>query len=113
MKLIYAEDLLENFPKGEAFTSEYIIDKINKSKAIILKDVIYKDDALDALGARPNNYTNEPEEIQEVWDWDYYYHSIKTIEPIKFPNPCQNCSNNPQNGGSGICHCILGSPKIT
>ena len=26
---------------------------------------------------------------------------------------CINCSNNPKNGGSGICHCILGQPKIT
>ena len=25
---------------------------------------------------------------------------------------CKHCSNNPKNGGSGICHCILGSPKI-
>ena len=22
---------------------------------------------------------------------------------------CARCSNNPKNGGSGICHCILGS----
>ena len=29
------------------------------------------------------------------------------------PNPCKTCSNHPSNGGSGICHCILGSPKIT
>ena len=28
-------------------------------------------------------------------------------------SPCDACSNNPKNGGSGICHCILGSPKIT
>ena len=28
-------------------------------------------------------------------------------------SPCQHCSNNPINGGSGICHCILGQPKIT
>lgn len=26
---------------------------------------------------------------------------------------CANCSNNPKNGGSGICHCTLGQPKIT
>lgn len=26
---------------------------------------------------------------------------------------CVNCSNNPKNGGSGICHCTLGQPKIT
>lgn len=26
---------------------------------------------------------------------------------------CDNCSNNPKNGGDGICNCILGLPKIT
>lgn len=26
---------------------------------------------------------------------------------------CINCSNNPKNGGSGICHCTLGQIKIT
>ena len=26
---------------------------------------------------------------------------------------CEHCGNNPANGGSGICHCILGSPQIT
>ena len=26
---------------------------------------------------------------------------------------CLNCPNHPNNGGSGICHCILGTPIIT
>ena len=26
------------------------------------------------------------------------------------PEPCRNCLNNPINGGTGICHCILGNP---
>ena len=25
---------------------------------------------------------------------------------------CVNCSNNPKNGGSGICHCILGQTHV-
>lgn len=25
---------------------------------------------------------------------------------------CQKCANNPRNGGSGICHCTLGLPKV-
>lgn len=25
---------------------------------------------------------------------------------------CDSCSNNPKNGGSGICHCTLGLPVI-
>ena len=28
------------------------------------------------------------------------------------PAPCRNCSNHPSNGGSGICHCILGIQTI-
>ena len=28
-------------------------------------------------------------------------------------SPCDRCSNNPKNGGSGICHCILGQPQVT
>lgn len=27
-------------------------------------------------------------------------------------DPCKACPNNPANGGSGICHCILGN-RIT
>lgn len=26
---------------------------------------------------------------------------------------CVHCSNNPKNGGSGICNCTLGLPSIT
>ena len=33
---------------------------------------------------------------------------------LNFTNSaCANCSNNPKNGGSGICLCTLGGPKIT
>lgn len=27
-------------------------------------------------------------------------------------NACENCSNNPKNGGTGICHCILGTSIV-
>ena len=26
---------------------------------------------------------------------------------------CKYCQNNPKNGGSGVCQCILGTPIIT
>ena len=29
------------------------------------------------------------------------------------PVNCRNCSQHPSNGGSGICHCILGMTKVT
>lgn len=28
------------------------------------------------------------------------------------PKDCENCSNHPKNGGSGICNCTLGLPEI-
>ena len=28
------------------------------------------------------------------------------------PAACRNCSNHPVNGGSGVCHCILGSLPV-
>jgi len=30
-----------------------------------------------------------------------------------FSGKCENCSNNPKNGGSGICNCIMGQTSIT
>lgn len=35
------------------------------------------------------------------------------IEDDDIPSACISCSNHKSNGGSGICHCILGSPQIT
>jgi len=33
-------------------------------------------------------------------------------QPLK-TDSCERCSNNPKNGGDGICQCILGLPSIT
>ena len=33
----------------------------------------------------------------------FYEHCNNSI-----PAPCRTCSNNPANGGTGICHCTLG-----
>lgn len=52
--------------------------------------------------------------------WDSEQHNW--LEQIKkhtqnFSNftssACRMCSNNPVNGGSGICHCILGISPIS
>lgn len=47
-----------------------------------------------------------------------YVDSISVPNGINFydnfykSSSCDNCSNNPKNGGSGICNCILGQPRI-
>ena len=55
-------------------------------------------------------YTSKP--IKEEWP-------DATVLPEQYrsdsfiPEACRNCSNHPSNGGSGICNCTLGLPKIT
>lgn len=50
----------------------------------------------------------------QVKDWKYKEPEFYTISDLKdnIPEACRNCSNHPSNGGSGICHCTLGAPKI-
>lgn len=35
-------------------------------------------------------------------------HPIQPSNAFFDNSPCKYCNNNPVNGGSGICHCILG-----
>ena len=60
--------------------------------------------------------TIETESIEQIrWERDVAIQQLADLgyglgeKPI---SPCQNCSNNPKNGGSGICHCILGTQLI-
>lgn len=61
---------------------------------IVIKDgiVIITDD--NSQGYRTTYNTNFP----------YYQHF--------YNNTCMSCPNNPKNGGSGICNCILGTQVV-
>ena len=45
----------------------------------------------------------ETNKIKKVFDFD----KIGGI-----PAPCIHCPNHPSNGGTGICHCTLGTAKL-
>ena len=49
----------------------------------------------------PNNYQ------ENIIPDEYLYHLPPSISMNN--QYCQTCNNNPANGGTGICHCILGS----
>lgn len=44
----------------------------------------------------------------------YYLKDIPIMNTFYYNSnsPCQNYLNNPNNGGSGICHCVLGNSTI-
>lgn len=49
-------------------------------------------------------------DIEKWRTWSHTYDNMCKERPtVDIPEPCQKCSNHPSNGGSGICHCILGS----
>ena len=50
---------------------------------------------------------------QELNNYEKAYSYFKDNSFSLFnSNPCQHCSNNPANGGSGVCYCILGSQQV-
>lgn len=50
----------------------------------------------------------------QVKDWkDFKYKEPEFYTTCdNIPEACRNCSNHPSNGGSGICHCILGQNPV-
>ena len=77
------------------------------------------------FGGNTNNFTDKNnisivlDESSTNWDsiditdWDST--NIKTSSAINTAfckNPCENCPNNPKNGGDGVCFCILGQQNI-
>jgi len=81
---------------------------------------VYKMEVPNIPGPVLKNIYNELNTFEELMD--LIYKGIEEKNPNKLvpykdienynwyeSNTCKNCSNNPKNGGSGICHCILGS----
>jgi hypothetical protein len=54
----------------------------------------------------PQTY-NTFEEHQDEWPRKYLGKWIGLYPQIDYPSCCDGCSNNPKNGGSGICNCTL------
>ena len=50
---------------------------------------------------QPNTYVYKPTAPTIYWPQN------------GIPEACRSCANHPSNGGTGICHCTLGSPSIT
>ena len=60
----------------------------------------------------PDETIEESDEIYRGYH-TIHYPVLTSDKTLKTNMYCDNCPNNPSNGGSGICHCILGQPHIT
>lgn len=93
------------------------------------KELIYEDDHFEI----PEEYKNmtieelreakekllsqmRPATEKEIQSVEDYIGSISESTGINFhfdtPSVCNQCNNNPKNGGSGICNCTLGQQTI-
>ena len=61
-------------------------------------DKIYQQTGTQELVAVPDVH------FEHLLDWS----STSPLAIDGIPNACRTCSNHPSNGGSGICHCIMG-----
>lgn len=61
--------------------------------------IIIKDGTVVITDDNPQDYR-----MTYNTNFPYYQHF--------YNNTCMNCSNNPKNGGSGNCNCILGTQVI-
>lgn len=58
------------------------------------------------------NYDHLEVSLNDLTILNNYNYQDATIGTFDNPS-CVGCSNNPKNGGSGICFCILGQSEIT
>lgn len=54
-------------------------------------------------------YTVKKDNVIGIGD-DFAIYCNDTV--FEIPEACKACSNHPSNGGSGVCHCTLGSYDI-
>ena len=54
----------------------------------------------------------EKQSGSQYWELNQGYYTTLQSKS-KEPDPCFSCPNNIKNGGTGICNCTLGGPKIT
>lgn len=52
-------------------------------------------------------------EDNKSWIDELMRRPVKLDFEMMPPKPCRTCPNHPNNGGSGMCNCILGNYPIT
>lgn len=50
---------------------------------------------------------------QAVVEYPYRTAAPQVVWTNYIPEACRSCTSHPSNGGTGICHCTLGSPSVT
>ena len=78
------------------------LDKLRKSKGHVLAIV----------NTKTGEYEPLKDDVIIIHPEDFNFVKLDYGNSYPYPLPCENCSNNPKNGGGGVCHCVLGQQVI-
>lgn len=116
------------FEKGDSFYpdnnysligskyDEEVINSLATTVSNYYGNTVNATEAMEAFAKAVEEYSNKLSDSLEEYNNSLIKHNLfKDFEKdFEIEQPaCQNCSNNPKNGGSGICHCIVGQMNIT
>ena len=88
------------------------IDNLATTVSNYYGNTINAAEAMEAFVKTIEEYSNKLNEGLEEYNDNLIKHDL--IKDFKIEqSACKNCPNNIKNGGSGICHCILGQMQIT
>lgn len=95
---------------------ELIDSEISGSDLRIALDIIKKyeksESEKDDIEAARNKLLKALDE-EDIFEYSKVFDEVPSITITNLTNTsCEYCSNNPKNGGSGICNCIMGCPTI-
>ena len=100
----------------EIITSDHtnVLNNLATTVSNYYGNTINATEAMEAFAKTIEEYSNKSSEGLEEYNDNLIKHDLFKDFEIEIEQPaCKNCSNNPKNGGSGICHCILGQTPVT
>lgn len=71
-----------------------------------IEDIVKE--AIEKIYDKPETKELLPHTISVETPDIHFEHLLQWSSHTGIPSACRTCSNHPSNGGSGICHCIMG-----
>lgn len=105
------KDRLYSVSKALFMISETLVDesKLHISAEDAIKKIRSYMYDTDVIGSRYRvNKLIDECSVEQVYNWfEDYGKTYLKVNGFDYPDCCDGCSNNPKNGGCGICNCTL------
>lgn len=114
--LAWVKNIVNNAPTIDAtptvhgvWSQKKIIELIEHSEITPQQEYFINEKADNILAGKQNTTTQHIKELLKAEQEGRLLISPIVPAEKQYTSPCKDCSNNPVNGGSGICNCTLGT----